>query len=270
MFWMDPEHHAIFTAAAADSYDSLARLRPADHYVEKQGRSTGRYVIQAPVGSVRFFLKKYYTLSWWQRWFLPLEEYPGPREWANIERVAALGIPVPRALAAGARSEGECHSLLAVRELEGYQPLHQVIPRRFGGQDTLPVRQLRRQLTYRLAEIVRRLHDAQLYHCDLYLCHFFLHDQPAIDGEGPTEHLVLIDFTRLRHSNISRWRVKDLAQLLFSSDLPGITRSDRMRFFKHYLRVSRLDATARRLLRRVQRKALLYHRHNQSLMRQAA
>ena len=47
MFWIDPKYRAVFHAASADEYDSLARLAPVDDYVEKQGRSTGRYRIAA-------------------------------------------------------------------------------------------------------------------------------------------------------------------------------------------------------------------------------
>jgi heptose I phosphotransferase len=181
--------------------------------------------------------------------------------------------------------------MLAVRELEGYAPLHEFIPRRFGGLESSTVRQLRRDLTRRLADIATRLHSAQLYHCDFYLCHFFVRDlSDAQRQPGPPttlvstaprasaivatqQHgafdLVLIDLMRLKYSRVPRWQVKDLAQLLFSSELPGITRTDRLRFFKHYLGLARLDSSARRLLRRVQWKASVYQRHNRSLARRA-
>jgi heptose I phosphotransferase len=267
MLWIHADHRATFAAAAAHTYDAIAALQPADHYVEKQGRSTGRYVIGQPGRATSLFVKKYFQLRWWDRWWLSLERYPGPRERANLERAAALGVPVPQPLVAGADRDHACHSILAVRELVGYLPLHQFIPMRFAGRDTKRVRVLRRHLTRRLADITHRLHSAQLYHCDLYLCHFFIRDSSQSDH--PLD-VVLIDFMRLKHSMLQRWRVKDLAQLLFSSDLPGITRTDRLRFFKQYLGLPRLDDSARRLLRRVQRKAALYHRHNQSLARRAA
>jgi Lipopolysaccharide kinase (Kdo/WaaP) family len=289
MFWIHPAHRTTFATASVDSYDAMTRLRPADHFVEKQGRSTGRYVIDACGRQLSFFLKKYHQLSWWQRWFAPLSRYPGPRELANIKRAAALGVPVPKPLVAGASREHNCRSILAVRELEGYLPLHEFIPRRFGGSQSTSVRQLRRELTCQLADISRRLHCANHYHCDLYLCHFFIRESTASascvrlaaaghEGADARESivqpgsfdLVLIDFTRLKRSWNPRWQVKDLAQLLFSSDLPGISRTDRMRFFKRYLACVRLDGPARRLLRRVQWKASLYHRHNETLARRAA
>jgi heptose I phosphotransferase len=205
------------------------------------------------------YLKKYFRLPWWQRMFGSAERFPGPAELANLQRVAALGIAVPEPVVAGAERGHSCKSLLALRELEGFLPLHQFIPARFAGPETGQQRTLRRVITERLADVARRLHAADLYHRDLYLCHFFIRETPAAAAGFD---LVLIDFTRLIQSRLTRWRIKDLAQFLFSSDLPGITCTDRLRFFKQYLGVRKLDASARRLLRRIQRKAARYHRHN--------
>ncbi len=291
MLWIDPNYRPIFRAASADDYGSLAQLAPMDDYVEKQGRSTGRYRIAADGEVINFYLKKYLRLPWWRRWLAPASWFPGPVEWANLNRVATLGVAVPEPLAAGADRLADCKSMLAVRELEGYTPLHQYVPAMFAGPDSSEGRRRRRWLAARVADIARRLHTARLFHCDFYLCHFFIRRgagfQPANVGRGTgwqagspphgllgsqREHtdLVLIDFTRLRQSVLPRWRVKDLAQLLYSSDLPGITRTDRLRFFKCYLGTRWIDKRARRLIRSVLRKAAQYHRHNASLAKRAA
>ena len=43
MFWINPEYRALLADATLESYEAAAELRPTDDYVEKQGRSTGRY-----------------------------------------------------------------------------------------------------------------------------------------------------------------------------------------------------------------------------------
>ena len=259
MFWIHPRYRAQLEAASANDYDAISRLAPADHHVEKQGRSTGRYEIAGAGRPLSFFLKKYLDMPWWRRWLTPVASFPGLRELENLRRAEGLGVRVTEPLAAGADRRHACKSLLAVRELEGYLPLHEFIPARFRGADDSVRRALRRELAERIADVARRLHSAHLYHCDFYLCHFFIREQP----ENPTKFdLVLIDLTRLKESHWSRWRVKDLAQLLFSSDLAPITRTDRLRFFKRYLGVRKFDAAARRLVRRIAWKAWLYRRHN--------
>ena len=268
MLWIAPKYQSILQAAAVDGYDALVSLSASRDLVEKQGRSTGRYVIRACESPLSFYLKKYYRLPWWRHWFSSINSYPGPLELANLQRAASVGVPVPEPIVAGAERWHDCLSMLAVRELVGYVPMHEFIPSLVRCRDTTQQRVMRRQLTTRLAEVARCLHAARLFHCDFYLCHFFIRPPPV--GAAEPLDLLLIDWTRLRQSRLERWRIKDLAQLLFSSDLPGIWRTDRLRFFKQYLGVRRLDFEGRRLLRRIQWKAKLYHRHNESLARKAA
>jgi heptosyltransferase-2 len=68
-----------------------------------------------------------------------------------------------------------------------------------------------RELTEKLADLVRRLHAAGLVHRDLYASHVFLEER---QGEI---HLHLIDLARVFSPRRKfRWRVKDLAQLKYS------------------------------------------------------
>ena len=254
--WVHPEIATALPSDADAAYDHLATLRPLDNFVEKQGRSTGRFQIAIGNDAVTFFLKRYPTVSWWRRRWASLKTFPGPHESANFRAIAALGIAVPETLAVGTSRRHPCASFFATRELCGYLPLHEFIPASLRASTRNPT--LLRTIIIRLAEIARSLHAAHLYHRDLYLCHFFARSAP----DGSVE-MVLIDLARLKHSRWPRWRVKDLAQLLFSSDLPGITRTDRLRFFLHYLQTKRLNAAARRLLARVTAKAARYRRHNE-------
>lgn len=261
--WVHPALAPALPSEPDAAYDHFAMLRPLDNFVEKQGRSTGRFQIAIGNEAVTFFLKRYPTVSWWQRRWASLKSFPGPHESANLRAIAALGVAVPETLAVGTSRRHPCASFFATRELRGYLPLHEFIP---GALRTFPRNSaLLRTITARLAEIARSLHAAHLYHRDLYLCHFFARSAP--DG---SVDMVLIDLARLKHSRWPRWRVKDLAQLLFSSDLPGITRTDRLRFFLHYLQIDRLNAAARRLLTRVVAKAARYRRHNEKHRRAPA
>jgi heptose I phosphotransferase len=168
-------------------------------------------------------------------------------------------VRVPDAVFAGAQREHACGSVLAVRELEGYLPLHIYVPGPLARMAEPQRRRRKQALIARLVDVARRLHGRNYFHRDFYLCHFFLRDDAAApDGFD----LVLIDFGRLLHSRLGRWRTKDLAALLFSTFVPGVSRTDRMRFYKQYLGIAKLDDRAKQAARRIMAKAERYRRHN--------
>jgi heptose I phosphotransferase len=259
LFWTDPAMNGWCGPDACAVYEKIVELRPAGNYHEKQGRSTGLYYLDGPQGPEPIYLKKYHRLPWPMRWLAALRQFPGPHELHLLHTAAALGIQVPQPVFAGADRRHVCRSFLAVRELSGFEPLHEYIPRRFS-QLAKPGDAAHKQaLSRRIADIARRLHAARWYHRDFYLCHLFI----RVTGSQPDAfELAMIDFGRLLHSRRARWRIKDLAELLFSADVPGITRTDRLRFLKHYLGQPRLDAAGRRLARRLEHKAAGYRRHN--------
>src|SRR5262249_32471539 len=141
---------------------------------------------------------------------------PGSAEWAHLERVRALGIAVPEVVAVGERIGpwGRLQSYLMVAELVGQEELNVAGARAAASRGHAEFARLKRQLIAEMVRIAVGLHRARLFHKDLYLCHFFL-DHVAAEGR----RLTLIDLHRLaRHRWLaSRWRRKDLAQLLYST-----------------------------------------------------
>ncbi|MFO0945036.1 MAG: lipopolysaccharide kinase InaA family protein [Planctomycetota bacterium] len=282
----------------SELYDAIASLASSDDFHAKQGRSTGRCSLPTPRGPRNVYVKRYYTLPWWQRRFFSLDQFPGPLEQRNLDLAKSLGILVPEPILAGADRSRPCKSFLVIGELEGFVPLHLYLPRRFA-RETGSIDELaswngfKRRLSEKMVDICRRLHGASLYHRDLYLCHFFIREtsdsrtrdivenelsapriateiRPADDvsrsigrrSDVPSFDLALIDFGRLLQSSRQRWLVKDLAQLLFSADLPGITRDDQIRFLELYLETQSSAQGYQRLAHRIQSKAARYHRHN--------
>lgn len=145
-------------------------------------------------------------------------------EWHNTRAVSAAGVRVARPICAGWNAS---RSFLLTLELPG-EPLDDFLRR---GRPPAP---LLRELVGELAELVARLHGAGLCHRDLYLCHvFWLPDEPR------GNRLALIDLHRVRSLGIvraSRWRLKDLAALAYSSTGLPISDRDRLRFLVRYLR----------------------------------
>ncbi|QGJ70428.1 Hypothetical protein PBC10988_21250 [Planctomycetales bacterium 10988] len=245
-------------------YSNLMELSPCDEYVEKQGRSTGRYTLPTQSQPIPVFIKKYRNFSWWETKWNRASSFPGPLELQNLCKIQSLSIPVPEPIAAGVHREHPDKSFLIIRELPGYEPLHQVIPRLFAGKMSSERKQLKKRLLHRLAMIGQTMHAARCFHQDFYLCHFFFKlDETAEEGF----HLAMIDFLRLISSRRRRWQVKDLAQFLYSTfGVEGITTADRMRFFLEYHNAARFTPANRRLLQAVIRKGQRYDRHNQKLI----
>jgi tRNA A-37 threonylcarbamoyl transferase component Bud32 len=91
-----------------------------------------------------------------------------------------------------------------------------------------------RRLTAALAELVRSLHERSLSHRDLKAANILI-GTDTIDGE---DRLSLIDLVgvRLRHPLPWGRRVQNLARLAISLEaVPGVTRTDTLRFLRLYL-----------------------------------
>ena len=238
------------------AYDAWTQLSANDNHHEKQGRSTGRLVISAGTQKLAVYIKKYFCLPWWQRWFSPLECFARPTGNGAIGTGSPAGHRASEVVAAGVDRRNRAKAFWPAANWKAMlsctsislalaAPSGRSIRLRNGHWPT--GRRHRPQAARR-----------QLYHLDFYLCHFLIRENAqAPDGFD----LVLIDFLRLKHSSRRRWLVKDLGQLLFSSYMPG-SRTHRMRFWKHYLGVKRFDAAARRQLHEVVAKAERYLRHN--------
>ena len=202
------------------------------------GRTNWTLTLEVDGKEQTFFLKRHAPC----RFGVP----PGVREWTHHQLLEDHGIPVPRPAAAGQEIQGA--SFFCSAEVPGAVSLEVHLSR---------AKNRDRGVVARLAAMVRKLHDIPVCHRDLYLCHLFI--QP---GAGD---LILLDLQRLIGQPGGpmrrRWKVKDLAALLHSSHLEGVTRTDRVRFLLRYLGKDRLDGEARTWARRVRCKARKMARH---------
>jgi heptose I phosphotransferase len=191
---------------------------------------------------------------------------PALQEWQNLEWARAQGLPVPGAVAAGEciGPWGRFQSFLAVEELTDMLPLHEAVPVAARHLEPVTFRHWKRGLVQELARLTRALHERRYFHKDLYLCHFYIlrGDTEQVPRWHTRVHL--IDLHRLSHHPWTWrfWQVKDLAQLLYSSEVAGIDARDRLRFWRAYLGPGRHDLGASFLRRCVLFKWRRYQRHN--------
>jgi heptose I phosphotransferase len=241
-----------------------------DRLHEKQGRSIGRRVFSAGEDELWVYLKRHYRLPWWHgilATLLPNRAWsPGLQEWQHLIWAQREGFAVPRPVAAGQLAGPWCRlqGFLAVEELHGMLPLHQAVPLAAERLSPVAFARWKRGLVGELARIARELHRRRVFHKDLYLCHFYI---PELDTrilpETWRDRVVMIDLHRLGRHRLTApwWQVKDLAQLLYSSDVPGVTARDRVRFWKLYRAGWPGRAPRQWLLSFVRWKWRFYQRH---------
>jgi len=241
----------------------------------KQGRDIGRWTLAANGRTLVVYLKRHHELprrlTWLSR-LIPWRSFsPGWQEFEHLRWAAAQGVPVPAVHAAGETRRGPLRSLLAVEELHGMLALHELIPLAAGQLRPGDFEAWKRGLVVELARLTRALHRRRAAHRDLYLCHFYARTSDiAVTPADWAGRVVMIDFHRLVRSPLffTRFAVKDLAQLLFSTDgVAGVSPRDALRFWHAYRRADGPDwPTPPAGLRRVVRwKAAQYLRHNRKL-----
>ncbi len=241
-----------------------------DRLHEKQGRSIGRRIFADGSDQLSVYLKRHYRLPWWQGLLATLFPNrawsPGLQEWQHLVWAAAQGFAVPRPVAAG-QSAGPWFRLqgfLAVEELRGFLPLHEILPLAASQLAPAEFARWKRGLTAELARLARELHRRHVFHKDLYFCHFYVPEVlTRLVPESWVGRVVLIDLHRLARHRFTApwWQAKDLAQLLYSSDVPGVTARDRVRFWKFYRSGWVGSSPGRWLLPLVRWKWRLYQRH---------
>jgi heptose I phosphotransferase len=258
--------------AGTDWPERIMSVEVTDRFATKQGRSTGRWILSSGDGrQLVVYLKRHYRLSWLSALlarFWPSGDWsPAMQEANHLEWARTQGVPVPAVVAAGEfiGPGGVFQSYLAVEELTDQLPLHEAIP--LAEKHLAPEAFVRwkQSLVAEMARLSRVLHDRNHFHKDLYLCHFYIHEKDT--GVLPDDwqgRVSLIDLHRLSHHPWLPilYQSKDLAQLLYSSEIPGVTFRDRVAFWRAYRGQNSSSRSQRLLLSVIRFRWRRYRRHN--------
>lgn len=230
--------------AGTDWPATVMTVRVTDKLHEKQGRSIARWTLTDAGGdTLVVFLKRHFELpksaGLMARLFPGRAWSPGLGEWEHLQWAAGEGLPVPRAVAAGEfRGPGvKVQSFLAVEELADMLPLHEAVPLAFQTLGEVEFATWKRGLLAELARLSRELHRRRMFHKDLYFCHFYIRESDiSTPPESWVNRVVMIDFHRLAGHRLGwQWYVvKDIAQLFYSSNVPGVTDADRDQLWADY------------------------------------
>ena len=150
-------------------------------------------------------------------------------EWHALKRLETLGIDTmtPVAYTSEGVNPAKIQSCIVTRELENTISLEDL-----WATASVPIR-LKRKLINKLAITSKRLHENGVNHRDYYICHYLL-DKKTIEDDSPTIYLIDLHRAQVRKTTPSRWKIKDVGGLFFSSFNIGLTRRDVFRFMKIY------------------------------------
>jgi heptose I phosphotransferase len=261
--WQRPDWAGV---AGPEWLDRVMQVPVTDRFHAKQGRSIGRWILTADGRRLVVYLKRHYRLprlSGLLALLFPGRYSPAGQEWDHLKWAEPNGLPVPSAAACGERIGpwGRLQSFIAIEELTDMLALHEAVP--LAAQRLRPADFVRwkRGLAQEMARIVRALHDRHRFHKDLYFCHFYIAESDTYRVPTWAGQVRIIDLHRLGRHSITRawWRAKDLGQLLYSSDVPGVTARDRLRFWRLYHAVEPIRRPSRLLRWVTSIRARRYH-----------
>jgi hypothetical protein len=255
--------------AGADWPDRVMAEPVTDRLHAKQGRTIARWTLSRGDRRLVVYLKRHYKLPWLHALLATIWPSgawsPDFQEWDHLEWARSAGVPTPRAAAAAEYIGpwGRLQSFIAVEELTGMLALHEAVPAAAARLPPADLRRWKRGLIAEMVSIVHRLHDRRRFHKDLYLCHFFIHEADTRRTPDWRGRVRLIDFHRLgRHAwTWPWWQVKDLAQLLYSADVPGVSSRDCVFFWCRFRGEKRRGWTTRWMEWWMRSKARRYARH---------
>ncbi len=179
------------------------------------------------------------------------------REFDAADKLAASGINTPKVISYGEQRNTlfETRSFIISEKIPDAESLERRLPDCFDEQAIKEKLKQRRNFIAQAATFIRKFHETNYRHRDLYLAHIF-------HGESGKFHL--IDLARVFKPIIMRRRfqIKDIAQVYYSSPGKNFSKTDRMRFYMTYAGQSRLRRKDKAFIRKVINKAEQMARHD--------
>jgi hypothetical protein len=157
---------------------------------------------------------------------------PARKEAGGIALLNRYQIPTAKIVVWGELEDGR--SFIILEDLAGHTPADKLLESGYEFEKILEP----------TAKLAAQLHNANLHHRDLYLCHFLVQPEDAT----------------------TRWIVKDLSQFWYSTFAVGVTDAQRDGWLKKYAEHRKLP-DVQGLQRSIQRKSDLIARHDQRLRR---
>lgn len=250
-------------AAIAGQGDIFEYLKHLDGQVARKVEN--RETIRFELNHSAYYRKFHQGVGWqeiiknWIRLRAPI--LGAANEWHALNKLHDIGVDSLEAVAYGVRGKNPARleSFLVTKELSGTIKLHELLQNRDRYLQLSYAK--RKSITQRVAEIAKAMHGAGINHRDFYFCHFLIDEKSLEEGSPIKIHLVDLHRAQIRKKVPTRWQVKDIASLHFSSLDLGVSSKEYLRFLSLYFDQPLRPLLASRLLNRIStRSQKLYER----------
>ncbi len=254
--WIHPDFYDLVKRHHLNHFNVLYHLKEGELFKKNRFRSVVRIYLKGSQRKSHIFHLKRHFPPLLERLKTILTGFQirdgAENEWKKILRLEEIGIRTMTPVAFGAiRKMGlPYRSVTLTEHLCGAERLEDYLPATFGkGRLSRQKIVQKRRIISETAHWAERFHGSGFHHQDFRLGHIFVRP-----GEGNDFTLHMIDVKRVREPRTLRKSrvINDLAQINYSArQLACITRADRLRFLQAYLKVDRLDESARKFIRMI-------------------
>lgn len=199
-----------------------------------------RKTVRFSLGGRAYYAKVHWGIGWREIFKNCLQlRWPvlsASNEWRAIEKLKDLDIDTMTAVAYGVAgwNPAKLHSFIVTEALDSTESLEDYCSE---WSNHRPSFKQKLALVKKVSEISKKMHEHGVNHRDFYICHLLLANRSLSEHDGGIEpRIFVIDLHRaqLRKHTPTRWRVKDVGGLFFSTLGLGLTRTDLFRFMKIY------------------------------------
>jgi len=261
-FFVRPDYKAAFADLGLTSIDAVFSFRAAKDLAKKNlapFRSRLQFQIDSPATTL--FLKRYDgppVFAQLKNWLSQHARLSCSfAELNSANQIAAAGINVAKVVSYGEQWGifFEKRSFIITEKIADAESLERNLPDFFAGPATAENLKRRRNFVAKFAAFIRKFHETDHRHRDLYFSHVFY---------SQSGQFYLIDLARAFKPVVwrERFRIKDIAQLYYSAPGRYFSRTDRLRFYLKYADRERLTARDKSFIRKVLSKAKRMARHN--------
>jgi hypothetical protein len=178
-------------------------------------------------------------------------------ESVSASQLTAAGVCTPKTIAYGEQwgTLFEKRSFIITEKIPEAEALERKLPDCFDERATTANLKQQRDFIAQLAGFIKKFHETNYRHRDLYFSHIFHSDN---------NKFYLIDLARAFKPLIlrRRFQLKDIAQIYYSAPGRYFSRTDRLRFYLGYTSQRKLTSNDKVFIRKVINKVKRMERHN--------